>query len=86
MLYHGPADSSPARFFERFPIGACCHSLDEIEIIDKLKQFVSDGDFYASATQAGQDALDQELSLRVFRRRFAALIGIEENRLSPSAT
>ena len=83
VFFHGPEDSSPARFFRRFPVGLCCHSLEAVDIIESLRRFVTDREFYASATQAGQAALDQELDLRVFRRRFAALIAIEEDELLP---
>ena len=83
VLFHGPEDSSPARFFRRFPVGLCCHSLEESKIIECLHRFATDREFYASATQAGQVALNQELDLRVFLRRFAMLIGIEEGELLP---
>ncbi len=83
VLFHGPEDSSPAHFIRRFSAGLCCHSLHTTEIIECLRKFIIDKEFYANATQAGQQALDQELNLRVFRRRFASLIGIEENDLLP---
>lgn len=85
VLFHGPQDSSPARFFHRFPVGICCHSLEESEIISSLRRFATDREFYALATQAGQTALDEELGLHVLRRHFAALIGIEESQLLPLA-
>ena len=81
VLFHGPEDSSPAHFFRRFPAGLCCHSLEESRIIESLRRFATDREFYASAVQAGQRALDEELDLRVFLRRFAALIGVEEGEL-----
>jgi len=83
VLFHGPEDSSPARFLRRFPAGLCCHSLEGTEIIESLRRFIIDRDFYASATQAGQVARDQELNLMVFRRNFAALMGISEDELLP---
>ena len=83
VLFHGPEDSSPARFLRRFPAGLCCHSLEEAKIIDSLRRLIIDREFYALATQACQAAREQELDLRVFRRRFAALIGIEEDELLP---
>ena len=81
VLFHGPEDSSPARFFHRFPVGLCCHSLEEPEIIKSLKRFITDREFYALAARTSQAALDQELNLQVFRRRFAALMGIAEDEL-----
>jgi len=83
VLFHGPEDSSPSKFFRRFPVGLCCHSLKESEIIECLHRFATDREFYAMATSAGQTALDQELDLRVFLKRFAMLIGIEESELLP---
>ncbi len=83
VLFHGPEDSSVARFLRRFPAGLCCHSLESTEIIDSLRKFIVDKEFYASATHAGQAAREQELNLRVFRQRFASLIGIGENDLLP---
>lgn len=82
VFFHGPRDSSPAQFFEKFPIGLCCHSMKEAEIIDCLRQFMVDKDLYGSFTKAGQRALDAELNMDVFRSRFADLIGIEKKELS----
>jgi hypothetical protein len=81
VLFHGPEDSSPARFFHRFPVGVCCHSLEESQIIESLMRLALDHGFYASATQAGQLALDEELSLSIFLRRFSRLIDINEDEL-----
>jgi hypothetical protein len=81
VFFHGPRDSSPARFFSRFPVGLCCHSLEEGEIVKALRRFVTDKEFYALAAQAGQVAFDTEINLHVFRRQFASLIGIAEEQL-----
>jgi hypothetical protein len=83
VLFHGPRDSSPARFFRRFPVGLCCHSLEEGEIVKTIRRFITDREFYALAAQACQIAFDTEINLRVFRRRFANLIGIAEEQLLP---
>lgn len=83
VFYQGPKDSSPTRFFQRFPVGICCHSLNESDIIESLSRFVNDQDFYASAARQTQIAVDQELNLRVFLKRFASLIGISEAELLP---
>ncbi len=83
VFFHGPEDSSPAKFFRRFPVGLCCHSLEESDIIECLRRFAIDREFYTMATAAGRAALEQELNLRVFLQQFAKLIGIEENQLLP---
>jgi len=83
VFYHGPEESSPARFFQRFPVGLCCHSLKEDDIIKTLSRFVADRDLYANAALQTQAAVGQELNLRVLLRRFAELIGISEADLLP---
>jgi glycosyltransferase involved in cell wall biosynthesis len=77
VLFHGPEDSSPVRFFDRYPVGACCHTLAPEGIIKCLRRFVEDPDFYSRSAQACVHALDEELNLRVFLERFAAMMGVE---------
>ncbi len=77
ILFHGPEYSSVTSFFRRFHVGLCCNSLEQSVIIECLRRFIVDKDLYSGATAAGQEALDQELDLRVFLKRFAELIGIE---------
>jgi hypothetical protein len=81
VLFHGPENSSPTLFFRKFPVGLCCHSLEESEIIRCLERFITDKDFYASATEAGHRALTQELNLDIFLSHFAELIGISREKL-----
>ena len=81
VFFHGPEDSSPANFIKKFPVGLCCHSLEESEIIRCLERFITDKDFYASATEAGQRALNQELNLDIFLSHFTELIGISKEKL-----
>jgi len=83
VLFHGPEDSSPAHFFGKYPVGLCCHSLEKGPIIESLKRFITDAELYTLAAKAGQEALDKELNLNVFRQRFAALIGIKDDELLP---
>ena len=81
VLYHGPEDSSPARFLARYPVGLCCHSLEPSMIVETLHRFVVDQNLYTRAASACQAALDAEFSPGVIRRRFAELMGIEESDL-----
>ncbi len=83
ILYHGPEDSSVTRFLRRFPVGVGCNSLDAADIVDSLRRFIVDPEFYARAVDAGQEALDKELGLHVFRERFARLIGVDDGELLP---
>lgn len=85
VFYHGPEEATPARFMQRYPAGVCCHSLSEVDILECL-QCIIDGNFYASTAQHVQSAVEQELNLAVFLRRFAAFVGIQETDLLPVAT
>ena len=75
VFYHGPKDASPPRFFERYPAAVCCHSLDPMEIRESLESGLSDPASMRRRQEAGQHALDEELNLNVFFRRFAQLAG-----------
>lgn len=83
VLFHGSAESSPRRFFERYPVGLCVHSLDEDEMIAALERVATDRAFYQHSATAIEAALDEELNTDVFRARFAELIGIDKNDLLP---
>lgn len=77
VLYHGPIQSSPGQFLERFPVGIGCHSLEPDEIIKTLERLVTDSQLFQRAKSACDDAFDQELSPFIFRKRFAELVGIQ---------
>jgi hypothetical protein len=83
VLYHGPRESSPATFLERFPVGIGCHSLSHSDIIETLELLVMDAEFRRRARNACDQAFEQELNASVFRRRFAELIGVSEADLLP---
>lgn len=83
VFYHGPECASVARFLQRYPAGYSCHSLDPTEIVQGLNRLISDPQYYSDAVRAGQEALCKELSLEVFRSRFATLLGVNVNQLVP---
>src|SRR5262245_3580754 len=81
IFYHGPADTSPAKFLASFPAGVSCHSCAGEEIIDSLMRLVSDPVRFADAVHMGQAALEHELSMENFRQRFAELLGVHLDEL-----
>lgn len=81
VFYHGPEYTSPSQFLKRYPFGLACYTLDPEDIIETLRLFIVDKAGYAAAVREGQKALCEELHLSVFRRRFASLIGINEEDL-----
>jgi hypothetical protein len=78
ILFHGPEQSTPARFLSRRPVGIACHSLEPGAIASALTAAATDARFHETAARAIPDALNEELGLHVFRRRFADFLGIDE--------
>lgn len=70
VFFHGPAASSPAEFLTRFPAGVCCHALDGVAIRSALGSLFADAATYDRAVEAGRRALDAELNMDTFVRRF----------------
>lgn len=77
VFFHGPKDSSPAHFLDRYPAGIACHSNNAEDLRRTLGRFIHEPDIHARAATAIRAALDEELNVRVFRSRFAAMVGID---------
>lgn len=75
VLFHGPAGSSPDRFFDRYPVGPRCHSHDAGEILGALAT-LADPEAYRAAARTAARAAAEELSPEVFHRRFRRLVEI----------
>jgi len=84
VLYHGPRNSSVARFLSEYKVGLGCYSLDPGEIMANLEVLASDRDLSREMTKAREAALEVELNRSVFLSRFAELIGIEPDQLCDS--
>ena len=86
ILFHGPQQSTPTRFLERWAVGLPCHSLEPADIVDALTTIATDAAFHEAAAQAIPQALEKELGLHRFRERFAEFVGVDEAVLAnPSA-
>jgi glycosyltransferase involved in cell wall biosynthesis len=83
VLFHGPRDSSPPAFFERYSIASCCHTLEEEDVLAALADVVDKPYFYSQAAANISAAIDEEFTLSVFRARFAELVGVEQHALTP---
>ncbi len=70
IFFHGPEVSSPSEFLARYPAGVACHSLETGKIRSALTSLVEDSAPYDAAVAAGQRALDEELNVDEFVRRF----------------
>lgn len=80
VLYHGPEDSSPTAFVREFGIGVSCHSLAAADILGALEHVLRPQAREAARCGARR-ALEEELGLHVFRRRFARLLDVPEHEL-----
>lgn len=78
VLYHGPMDSSPTRFFAEHPVGLTCHSLSPIEITRVLEQFAIDSEVYRRAAVTRRRVLTSVLSQEAMHAGFASLLGISQ--------
>ena len=78
IFFHGPRESTPTRFLERWPVGVSSHSLDPEMIIAALTTAATDARFHDRAAAAIPDALGGELGMHVFRRRFAEFLGVDD--------
>lgn len=75
-FYHGPQDASVVDFFRKFEVGLACHETRGEKIAEAIRSFarrVLGGFPYG---QAIERAIQEELSLSVFRHRFHQLLGI----------
>lgn len=84
ILFHGPQESTPARFLERHAVGIACHSLEPDAIVGALHTAATDAAFHATAARAIPVALRDELGLHVFRQHFAEFLGVHERVLAPA--
>jgi len=84
IFFHGPRESTPARFLERWPVGIACHSLDANEIVAALDDAASNAAFHAIAAEAIPLVLRKELGLDRFRQSFAEFLGVDDAVLAPT--
>lgn len=83
VFLHAPADSSPARFFDRYRVGVRCSSLEPRQIIAALEALVGDAEGYRRASAAGRVGLEECFDLGIFRARAAEWLGVEQHLLEP---
>lgn len=83
VFYHGPRQSSPADFLQRYPVGLSCHSLGVADIQRTLRTLLFDQEMRASIAQARAAALEERLGLEAMLRQFAESLGIDRTQLLP---
>ena len=76
ILFHGPENSTVAKFIKTHPVGICCYSMDPKEIILCLKRFLQEPDIYNIASLAAEKVTNEELSQSYFKKNFEILMGV----------
>jgi hypothetical protein len=85
VMYHGPAESSPAIFLRRYAVGLSCHSLDSAAIKDTLRALLFDQAVRAVAVKEQRRALEEQLGAEAMLARFAEFVGMDRSALLPVA-
>ena len=75
VFFHGPGTSSPVVFFEKYPVGVCCHTLEKKDILDSLCRLIFDKELYEQSTKNGRKALKEVFDMHVIENRFREFIG-----------
>jgi glycosyltransferase involved in cell wall biosynthesis len=83
VLYHGPAESTPARFLKRYPVGVSCHSNQPAALLEAIERCVWDTDLRRGYSAARSRALEVELGLEAMVCGFADFLGVERSELAP---
>jgi glycosyltransferase involved in cell wall biosynthesis len=84
VFLHAPRESSPARFFIRYPAGVVCDTLEPAGIIAALENLVADEPAYARAACAARTGLEECFDLEIFRRQFADFLDVDVDALHPA--
>jgi hypothetical protein len=82
ILFHGPADSSPAHLLKRFPAGISCSFIETETIIESVRKFIVDPSFYESAVEAADNAVKNYLHPMIFYQHFADMLSIDVTQLA----
>jgi hypothetical protein len=74
IFFHGPEYSSMSKFFEKYPCGIHCSSMDQNMVITHLEKMLFNYKFYNQCLLAAEEAFDNEFSMNVMAGNFKKLI------------
>lgn len=77
IFFHGPPDSTPARFLDEYKVGVVCHSVRSGDIVTALTDFARDQTLSGRFEGEAQRALEERFDERVFFKHFAAFMGVD---------
>ena len=78
VLLHAPHYASVAPFFERYPFGVWCRSMELDTLASALCRLAVPGADVDQTCRHVERARQEELNADVFRRRFRQLLGLEQ--------
>jgi hypothetical protein len=87
VMLHAPEYGSLVPFYQRYPFGTWCNSLEGSEIIAALRDLACNPDRYRSAVQQAWAARSEELNDAVLRRRLRQfLVGDDSSGIATNAS
>jgi glycosyltransferase involved in cell wall biosynthesis len=78
VLFHGPENSSPARFIREHQAGLCCHSVDSGEIVKVIIGLIKSPSINMIIAENGRRAFEECLTTTALRRSFLRFLDISE--------
>lgn len=75
VLFHGPPESLPALFLERYPVGTVCTSYRAGALLESIEYLLTDPEFRTNYAATRERAYREELSTAAMVGRLAALLG-----------
>ena len=79
VLFHGPAESSAARYLALRDAGVCCTAPEAATIYNELQRLVMAPELYCRVGVNGQKAFLSDFTLETMRRNFYAFLGLRDN-------
>lgn len=79
ILFHGPKNSSPGKFLEKYDAAVICNSNDRDEILSTLEMLITDQTLYSQIAQNGTRAFTENLTSETQRNSVARFLDIKSD-------
>jgi hypothetical protein len=77
VLFHGPADSSVATFFQTYPAGLVCDSCEAARLLGCLNRLAEDTFLRSAIKKSREYILESVLNLELFQQQFRTFVGLQ---------
>jgi len=81
VFIHAPDYSTLTPFFEKYPIGVCCESLEPNDILRDMQSLVTDPQVLVAAGFQIARVVSESINVEIFRKQFARFVGIDSSLL-----